>query len=226
MERYLKNYSSLNEAENNILHESRVCVVGCGGLGGYVIETLGRIGVGSITAVDGDVFVESNLNRQLLSDTENIGQSKAQCAYLRMKKVNPEIKLNPIREFLREENAAEILAGHDVIVDALDNIESRKILQNACEELNIPFVHGAIAGWIGEIATVYPGDKTLDIIYKGKRNHGIENIHGNLPFTASTTASIQASEVVKILVNKGETIRNSILFIDLKNLEFNLVNLK
>ena len=95
MGRYTRNMETLSKEENDRLKEFKVCVVGCGGLGGYVIEMLGRIGIGHITAVDGDGFDESNLNRQILSDTYCLGKNKAVAAKERMERVNPLISLNP-----------------------------------------------------------------------------------------------------------------------------------
>ncbi|MCM1992555.1 HesA/MoeB/ThiF family protein [Oceanirhabdus seepicola] len=170
MDRYKRNVKTLTEEENNMLKSCKVCVIGCGGLGGYVIEMLGRLGVGHIACVDGDVFDESNLNRQILSDENSIGMSKAEKAVKRMKIVNSNIEATAIKEMFTQKNAIEILEGNHVVVDALDSIDSRLLLQNICEELKIPLVHGAIAGWYGQVSTVLPGDRTLDFIYSRKNN--------------------------------------------------------
>ena len=154
--RYLRNMKALSEEDMKKLYNSKVCVVGCGGLGGYIIEMLARIGVGHITAIDGDVFDETNLNRQLLSNTENIGFNKAEEAKKRMKLVNPHVTINAIITMLDESNAVDLLKGHDVVVDALDNIKSRKLIQKYSSKLNIPMVHGAIAGFYGQVTTIYP----------------------------------------------------------------------
>src|SRR5699024_11977244 len=98
--RYVKNMNALSIGENKILNESKVCIVGCGGLGGYIIELLGRIGVGNLTVIDGDVFDETNLNRQVLCHTKNIGQNKAIEAKKRMELVNPLIKVTAIDKMI------------------------------------------------------------------------------------------------------------------------------
>ena len=175
MERYVRNMKMLSPEENEGLKSFKVCVVGCGGLGGYTIEMLGRLGIGSITAIDGDVFSESNLNRQLLSHRGTLGKNKALTAMERMKLVNPHIQVRAIPEFLREENALEHLKGHHLIMDALDNIPSRMLIQAKAEELNIPFIHGAIAGWYGQVSTIFPGDRTLDLLYAQSSQKGIES---------------------------------------------------
>ncbi len=223
--RYSRNQATISRAENEVLKASKVCVVGCGGLGGYVIEMLGRIGVGTITAIDGDVFDETNLNRQILSDVQNIGHSKALTAQKRMSLVNPDITIKPIDTFLTEQNAMTLLEGHRVIVDALDQIQTRFIVQDVAEQLNIPFVHGAIGGWYGQISTIFPGERTLNKIYKNDTLKGKEMMLGNPSFTPALTSAIQVSEVIKILLNRGDLLRNKLLFANLLDQEFEVINL-
>ncbi len=223
--RYLRNMKALSEEDMKKLNESRVCVVGCGGLGGYIIEMLARIGVGHITAIDGDVFDETNLNRQLLSNTKNIGLSKAEEAKKRMELVNPHVTIKAIITMLDESNAVDLLKGHDVVVDALDNIKSRKLIQKYSSKLNIPMIHGAIAGFYGQVTTIYPNDNTLDILYSDdiKTNRGIEKELGNPSFTPPLIASIEVAEVIKVLLNKGKPLRKKVLFVDLLNNSYDVV---
>ncbi len=225
MERYLRNRITLSEEENQMLHDARVCVVGCGGLGGYVIEMLARLGVGTITAIDGDVFEESNLNRQILSDTQSLGQSKAFIAKKRMALVNPEIKINATKALLTADNAEVLLKGHHVIVDALDNIGTRFLVQEVCEKLQMPFVHGAIAGWYGQVSTIFPGEQTLSKIYKNKAANGKEKLLGNPAFTPALISSIEVSEVVKLLIGRGDLLRNKMLFINVLDHEYEVLEL-
>ncbi|MFZ5352454.1 MAG: HesA/MoeB/ThiF family protein [Bacillota bacterium] len=224
LKRYSRNVSTLSVEESESLVQNRVCVIGCGGLGGYIIEMLGRLGVGHITAIDGDVFEETNLNRQLLSDTESLGMNKALKAKNRMKVVNPHIEVTAITEKLTEVNGREILKGMDVVVDALDSIETRLLLEELCMELNIPMVHGAIAGWYGQVATILPGDKVLRNYYTGKDLVGAEKVYGNPSFTPALVASIQVSEVVKLLIGRGDLLRRKMLFIDLYRQEYDTID--
>ena len=218
--------TTLTEQENNSLRSYKVCVIGCGGLGGYIIEMLGRIGIGYITAVDSDVFDESNLNRQILSDTTLIGTSKADCAFQRMKKVNPDIELKPLNIRFDEENGENIIKGHQVVVDALDNAASKKLLSKLCCKLNIPLVHGAIGGWYGQVTTIFPGDNTLDILYKDVEVSGIEKKLGNPPFTPALVASLEVTEVIKILIKRGDLLRNKVLYVNLLNMDFDIIEFK
>lgn len=213
--RYLKNENMLSEAENHSLATRRVCIVGCGGLGGFVAEMLGRMGVGELTVVDGDTFDATNLNRQLYSTEDNLGTGKAAAAAERFKTVNREVKVRAVDVFLDPQNGGEIIRGQDVVVDALDSISTRLLLQDLCREAGIPLVHGAIAGWLGQVSTLLPGDDSLSRIYAGEGRQGIEQEWGNAPFTAGAVASAQAAEVLKLLLNRGTILRKKLLRINL-----------
>lgn len=225
MGRYERNGLSVSPQETETLHGKHVCVVGCGGLGGYLIELLGRVGVGSITAVDADVFEETNLNRQLLSDTEVMGRKKAEIAAERMHRVNPEISLIPVCERLTRENAEEILRGQDLVLDAVDSISSRLLLEDCCEQLHIPLIHGAIGGWYAQVSVIWPGDRTLHSLYETTENRGEEATLGNPSFTPALAASIQTAEAIKLLLGKGELLRRSILSIDLLEHRYEVIPL-
>ena len=226
MLRYSRNKNLMSDDEITLLSQKKVCVLGLGGLGGYIVEMLSRIGVGSLTLVDGDVFDETNLNRQLFSSMNNLGSSKALEAEKRVKGINPLTKVIPVYEFVDSSNAMKIIANHDVIVDALDSIDLRKSIARACTELNLPLVHGAIAGWYGQVATIYPNDTTLDILYPKDIKRGIEKELGNPSFTPALVASIQVSEVIKLLLNRGDLLRNSFMMIDLYTNDIEVIKTK
>lgn len=223
-ERYSKNMNSFSREELENLFKKKVCILGCGGLGGYVIQILSRFGIGYLTIIDGDSFAISNLNRQVFSDVNSIGINKVSKVINDLKIINPDIKVNPIFTMINNENAYDILSDHDIVVDCLDNIDTRMIVQDTCEKLNIPFVHGAIGGFYGQVTTVFPNDKTLNKIYK-KGNVGVERELGNPSFIPPAIASIQACEVIKVLNNKGDILRNKVLYMDLLNNEFEIIML-
>lgn len=225
MKRYSKNIGSISKEENEVLKNSRVCVVGCGGLGGYIIEMLARLGLGYITVVDFDDFSVSNLNRQVLSDELSIGKNKAMVAKARIELVNPNVKVTPRVTYVDKSNAEKILSEHDLIIDGLDNIESRLVLEKACENLNIPLVHGAIASWYGQVSSVFPGDKTLSKVYNKVESKGIEEDLGIPSFTPSLVASIEVSEAVKILIGRGDILQNKLLFLDLLNNDYVILDI-
>ena len=223
--RYIRNHKAISEADQTILQKKCVLVAGCGGLGGYVIEFLGRLGVGHLVVVDGDIFDETNLNRQLLSSNMNLGKPKVLAAQQRMQAVNPLVKVDAIQAVLNEDNAVDLLKGCDLVIDALDNIPSRMILIRAARETGIPLVHGAIAGWSGQIYIVQPGDKGMEMLYGNATSEkGIERVLGNLAFTAGLVASIQAAEAVKLLLGVGKSIEG-LLQIDLLHGSVDEINL-
>ncbi|MCX7774176.1 MAG: HesA/MoeB/ThiF family protein [Clostridia bacterium] len=224
MERYLRNLGALSSEEDALLKKKRICVTGCGGLGGYVIELFGRLGVESITAVDRDVFEPSNLNRQILSMDSTLGKGKAYEAQKRMLDVNPNVEVVPVKREITAENCREIIRGHDIVMDCLDNMEGRLILEKACEEENLPMVHGAISGWFGQVCVILPGDRVLQKLY-GERQTKMVNRNGNPSFTPCLAASLQVSEAVKLLTEKGEPIRNKLLLFNLLTLKFELLAL-
>ena len=217
--RYLKNLKTLSLEEQKKLKETKVVVAGCGGLGGYVVEMLARLGIGFITVVDDEVFEETNLNRQIFCDINSLGKKKALVAKERILAVNPEVAVNPILIRIEERNAKELITGHKAVIDALDSIPHKILLEKACEELKIPLIHGAVAGWYGQVTTVFPGDRTLSIVYKD-HTEGIEKELGAPSFSPAVVAGIQVSELLKVILKKGEVLSKKLLYIDLLNQEF------
>ena len=198
-ERYIRNLSALTEEECALLRTKTVFVAGCGGLGGYLIEMLLRIGVEEIRAADGDVFEASNLNRQLLSSPSSLGQSKAEAAAARAAMVNPDVRFVAVPQFVTVENAAELIRGCDAVLDALDNIQARRILARACAEAGIPMIHGAICGWSAQAAVVMPGDDLIDRIYpEGTRL----NSKTSLSFTPPFCAALQTALCTRLLTGR------------------------
>lgn len=221
MGRYDRNIGTITIEEQELLKTKSVCVVGCGGLGGGVIENLTRMGVGELTVVDGDSFDESNLNRQILSNEENLGKSKALEAIEQMSLINSEITLIAIEDLLNTENAGSIIDGCDVVVDALDNTEARLALENACEIEGIPLVHGAIGGWNGQVGVVMPGSKILHQIYDG----GLQDSTSTNPsFTPAVVSAMQAAETIKLLLGREDALKNRLLMIDLMDHEYEVID--
>ncbi len=218
--RYQRNRQTISTAQQLRLFRSKVAVIGCGGLGGYAIEELARLGIGHITVVDPDIFEEHNLNRQLLSTLAVLGKPKVEVAVERIKEINPAVTVMPVMKVISKENGAVLLKGVNVAVDALDSIPTRLELADICKELNIPLVHGSIAGWYGQVATQFPGEDILGKIYpRSAGKKGIETELGNLSFTAGFVASIEAAEVCKILLDEGTSLRHRMLSINLLDLE-------
>lgn len=224
-ERYKMNSTTISEKEMEVIKKSKVCIAGCGGLGGYIIELLARVGIGNLVLVDGDSFNESNLNRQLMSNEKNMGKMKAVESEKRLQLINSQIKTTTICEYIVEKNAEEIIGNSDIVVDALDNIESRLVLEKACGNRNIPLVHGAIGGWYGQVSLVMPGSKILSMIYGDSKGDGEEKKLGNPAFTPANIASIQVAECVKYLLGKPSQLKNAILTVDLLRNDYEVTNL-
>lgn len=222
MDRYKRNIGTVTAEEQELLKSKSVCVVGCGGIGGGVIESLTRMGIGHLTVMDGDVFDETNLNRQVLSNENVIGHPKALEAAKQMGEINSEIEIVPVYCMLDEGNAFDIVKGHDVVIDALDNVETRSILSDACDKAGIPLVHGAIGGWNGQVGIVMPGCKMIDQLY----GDGLPDTDAptNPPFTPAVIAAMEASETVKLLLGKKEALKNRLLMIDLLNNEYDTID--
>jgi len=219
--RYGRNLPALTEEECLLLQKRRVLVVGCGGLGGHIIDQLARIGIGFLRVVDGDVFEESNLNRQLLSSVPLLGAGKAGTAAEHIARVNPDIAVEAVAEFLTEKNASELLENCDIVLDALDNIPARKILASACAEAGIPYVYGAIQGWVAQAAVSMPGDHLIDMLYPEDIKIQDKSV---LSFTPALCASMQTSLCVKLLTGRAvETA--TIYYFDLLNQEFETISM-
>jgi len=225
-QRYLRNLLSISPEEQARLAECRVLVVGCGGLGGFVLEYLGRLGVGFLRVVDPDTFNEGNLNRQLLSSSLNLGKPKVLAAQQRMQAVNPLARVEGHQTLLTEENAAELLSDCQLAVDCLDTIPARRTLQKACAEAGLPLVHGAVGGWLGQVCVIQPGENLLDLIYpEPSVEHGEEYEQGTLSFSAGMVAAVQAAETAKLLLGKPG-LRGELLVLDLLNASFQRLRLE
>ena len=219
--RHSRNIPALSREEQAILADRTVAVIGCGGLGGYLIELLCRVGVGTIRAVDGDVFEQSNLNRQLLSTIDTLGTPKAQAAAERVKAIDPGIRVEARCVYLDEHNARELVAGCDAVVDALDSIAARRTLAKACEMLQIPLVFGGISGWVAQAAVSMPGDHLIETLFPESIELKDRSV---LSFTPALCAAMQASLCVRLLA--GRPVKTgSISCFDLLNQEFETIDL-
>jgi molybdopterin/thiamine biosynthesis adenylyltransferase len=219
--RYQRNRQTLSVSDQLALLRSRVVILGVGGLGGYLVEELARLGTGTLVVVDPDTFEEHNLNRQILASPANLGLPKVDAAVERVASINPAVRVIPVRSSFTRENGRDLLTGADAVVDALDTVTARMDLARVCAEMGIPMVHGAIAGWYGQMATQMPGEDISRHIYpSGKEQRGVETRLGNPAFTPAVVASLQAAEVCKILLGQGRCLNGRILFLNLLDMEF------
>lgn len=214
--RYKRNQKTISQSEQCTLFKSTVLIIGCGGLGGFVSEMLCRIGVGNLILMDGDVFEEHNLNRQNFSTIKALGLHKAEVLRNGLEAINPALHVKSIPEFFTFEKYSSLLEEVDVVVDALDNPTLKSAIASLCKDKNIPFVHGAIAGYYAQFATC----DTLENLYK-QEGDGAEKTSGNPSFTVCFAASIQSAEVIKLLLDKPHL--ENALMADLWEYEFILL---
>jgi len=215
--RYLRNMGTVGMEGQLKLLRSTVAVCGAGGLGGTVIELLARQGVGRMVIIDNGRFVENNLNRQIMSDEEVLRKSKVKVAAGRIRRINSAVVVKALNTYIDDCSVDKLLSGADAVVDALDSLDTRLVVEAACRRFKIPFVHGAIAGFGGQLMTVLPGDKGLAAIYgsgPGRGARGIEAITGNPPATPAIIAAWEVQEVVKLITGIGTPLRNRLLLLD------------
>ncbi len=224
--RYLRNLGTVGFEGQKKLLKSRVAVIGLGGLGGYVSLALARMGVGTLVLVDGDVFADHNLNRQVLSEVSVIGEPKAEVARKAVARINPAVEVIAWKEFVRAENLDKILGGCQVAVDGLDSLPVRLELEEAARKAGIPLVHGAIAGFMGQVLTIFPEDPGLRAIYgESPPEKGAEVELGTPAATPMMVAAVQVQEVIKILLGRGQLLRRKLLLIDTERWAIEIVEL-
>lgn len=194
--RYERNVPALSEEQCAQLRTKKIAVIGCGGLGGYLLEYLTRIGIGAIRCADGDVFDRTNLNRQLLSSDALLGKSKAETAAARVREINPAVSVESVHTYLDASNAQTLIADCDAVLDALDNIPARRILAAACEAEGIPYIYGAISGWVSQAAICLPGDGLIEKLYPAEVALKDKSV---LSFTPALCAAMQASLCARLL---------------------------
>ncbi|GBC59499.1 thiamine biosynthesis protein ThiF [Desulfonema ishimotonii] len=227
-ERYARNLKSFSLRDQITLLRSGVTVIGLGGLGGTVTEILAREGVGRLTLIDGDRFEDSNLNRQLFSACDLLSVPKAEAAADRVARINPSLVVTSHSRFLTPENAGEMLAGSDVVVDCLDSLKTRFVAEKAAKAAGIPLVSAAIAGEAGHVTTVFPNDEGLRLIYGEPGDvgdKGAERALGCLSHAITILSALECSEVIKILLKKGHPLRNRMLLMDLADTTFEILQL-
>jgi len=207
------------------LKRARVVIAGSGGLGSPSSIYLAAAGVGTIRIVDHGSVELSNLNRQVLYWDEDIGRKKVVSAIGKLKRLNPEIEIEAMEETITEANVSRLVAGFDLVVDAMDNLPTRYLLNKAAIDSNIPFFHGAVYGFEGRAITIIPGKTAcLECVY-----HGAIIPQEKFPVIGVAPAVIgclQATEVIKYIVGIGELLTDRLLIYDGLTLKFTELKVK
>ncbi|MFC1533718.1 ThiF family adenylyltransferase [Thermodesulfobacteriota bacterium] len=200
------------------LKKAKVFLAGAGGLGSPISIYLAAAGVGVIRIADHDRIELSNLNRQILHWDEDIGKKKVDSARDKLSKLNPNVKLEFLSETIAEDNVLSMVDGFDAIVDAMDNLPTRYLLNKAAINKNVPFFHGAVSGLEGRAMTIIPGKTPcLRCMYHGQVPAEKFPVIG---ITPAIIGCIQATEVIKYLVGMGKLLTNRLLIYDGMSLEF------
>jgi len=200
------------------LKKAKVVVAGGGGLGSPSSIYLAAAGVGTIRIVDHDKVELSNLNRQVLHWDRDLGRNKVDSAAEKLEQLNRGVKIEAIEETINEDNVSKLTAGFDVIVDAMDNLPTRYLLNKAAVEHRIPFIHGAVYGLEGRAMTIIPGETAcLRCVYRGLIPQEKFPVIGVAP---AVIGCIQATEVIKYITGIGKLLTNRLLVYDGLSMQF------
>ena len=199
----------IGEEGQDKLKRSRVLLAGAGGLGSPIAIYLTAAGIGTMRVIDHDQVALSNLNRQILHWEEDVGKKKVDSAKTKLRNLNSTVDIQAIAETITEENVSELAAGCDAIIDAMDNLPTRYVLNRCAVEKKIPFFHGAVNGFEGRALTVIPGETAcLRCMYRGLVPQEKFPVIGVVP---AVIGSIQATEVIKYLMGIGKLLTNRLL---------------
>lgn len=234
------------------LSSAKVLIVGVGGLGSPIALYLAGAGVGVIGLIDDDVVSVSNLQRQVLYEEKQVGQSKVVCAQRRLTSLNSEILVNAYYERLTKENAMEIISHYDIVVDGTDNFDVRYIISDVCAAQHKPYVYGAITGLEGQVAVLCvpkgsdmnPNKEGTTITYRDLYPNSDEEEKGNqLPLPSETSregrggsspvigitpgivGTVEASQVLQLICGYGEPLIDKLWTIDLRTLQSFIIDL-
>lgn len=212
------------------LKQAKVLVVGAGGLGVPVLQYLAGMGIGTIGIMDGDTISLDNLHRQVLYSEDEVSRPKAEVAASKLSKLNSEIEIKAITDFLSRDNALELIAEYDLVIDTSDNFGTRYLINDACVILNKPFIYGAIHGFEGQVSVFnYQGGPTYRCLFPNppKANEIPDcNEAGVLGIVPGLIGMQQALQAVKLLTGMGEVLSGQMLILDLKTDEQYKIKLK
>jgi molybdopterin-synthase adenylyltransferase len=203
------------------LRKAKVCVVGVGGIGNPVVTQLTAMGIGKLKIVDRDIIEISNLHRQHLYTENDIGKVKVEAAKERLEKINSSVEIEALPNSVTKYTAESIISGYDIVVDALDSIDARYALNDACIKLNIPLIYAGALGMLGSVCTIIPNKTAcLRCIFPALAEDDMptcstEGVHPSILYLVG---GIQVSEVVKIILGEKPTLENKLIYVDLNDL--------
>lgn len=210
------------------LRNAKVCLVGVGGLGSPAALKLVGMGIGHLRFIDRDIVSRSDLHRQHLYDAESLGRPKVEVALNKLSRLNPDVTLEPVPESLNSGNAEELISGMDIVIDGLDRPEPRYIINRICNKLEIPYVFGAAIEAFGNVSTILPGQTFClecfmpDIKDEDLPVCGLVGVH---PSAIGIVSSIQVYEAARVLIGQQPKLHNKLLYVDLRDFEFNVLDI-
>jgi len=211
------------------LRNARVCLIGVGGLGSPIATQLVGMGIGYLRIVDRDIVSRSDLHRQHLYDAGCVGMPKVEMAQQKLNQLNPDVQIDAVPESLNSFNAEGIIRGMDVVIDGLDRPEPRYLVNRICHQLKIPYVFGAAIEAFGNASTILPGQTfCLECFMPGLKDEdlpvcGVVGVH---PSVIGMVSSVQVSEAVRLLIGQEPKLFNKLLYIDLREFEFNILEMQ
>jgi len=220
-------YPDFGEAGQRRLKRAHVLIAGLGGLGCPNAANLAYAGIGKLTLIDCDSVDFSNLNRQTLHWEKDVGVLKVISGAAKLAEMNSKTEIVPLNVKITADNAGKLLAGVDLVMDCMDNMETRFILNECCVKEGVPFIHGGISGLEGQVTTIIPGKTPcLECIYPrgiGGGKRAPFPVFGAAP---ALVASLQTMEAIKLLAGFGELLAGKMLFVNGGNMEFTIIKIE
>ncbi|MBP3775203.1 MAG: molybdopterin-synthase adenylyltransferase MoeB [Bacteroidaceae bacterium] len=216
------------EGQEKIMN-ARVLVIGAGGLGAPVSLYLAAAGVGTIGVVDADVVDLSNLQRQVIHFTADVGKPKVESAKEKILAINPDVKVNTYYKFFASDNALDIIRDYDFIIDGTDNFPVKFLINDACVMAGKPFSHGGILRFTGQTFTHLPGTACYRCMFKEPPPPGAVptcSQAGVLGAIAGMLGTIQAAEALKYIIGIGNLLTDRLLTFDAKTMNFRTVKVR
>ncbi|MEI7473869.1 MAG: HesA/MoeB/ThiF family protein [bacterium] len=225
MNRYNRNILMIEESGQQKLLNSKILIAGAGGLGSTVIVNLASLGIGKLGIIDNDKLDITNLNRQYIHKFENIGKDKVDSAEEWIKSFNPDIEVEKFKLRLNEDNAESIISKFDLVIDCFDSYASKFILNDICNKLKKPLIHGGVMEYSGQVLTIFPEKSACLRCIFPDANLDAYVVKGIISPTVSVIASLQAMEAAKVILGEDNLLIDKLLTYNGKLQEFKKINL-
>jgi len=210
-----------------MIRRAKVCVVGIGGLGSTIVTQLAGMGIGLLRIVDRDVVERANIHRQSIFDVNSIGMAKVEAAEKRIREINPDVAVEALPFSINDFNVEQIVEGMNVVLDGLDSFSTRRVVNRACVKLGVPYVFGSAMEMFGNVSTIIPGETPCLDCFLPRREPSVTcatvGVH---PSLVSIIASMEVSEAIKIITGRKPSLKNKLLFFDLRNIFLETVEIR